>query len=212
MNGGEPETVGQVDPRGGRARSTPIISDRPGRRLILAGDFRDRPGGAGRALPRVAGRTRQQRAVAAQAPAPRPRRLLLIDRPGAVQADIRLRRVRHRPARPALVRHHRRQLRDGRRVPVPAERGAARGQGLHLRRTDELLAAAAAAARSRSRARSAPRWWSTRCSITRDLIDVEPTPVHRRGGERGGRLLHRRLARCGTPPPTGSPTRPPPRR
>ena len=43
MNGGEPETVGRVDQEARRRRSTPTISGRPGRPLILAGDFRTDP-------------------------------------------------------------------------------------------------------------------------------------------------------------------------
>jgi zinc protease len=87
MNGGEPETVGQVTPEAvsafhaehfGPTRST----------LILAGDFRTDPVALAE---RFLGswRNPEQRTVTAQTPAPRPRRTLLINRPGAVQADLR---------------------------------------------------------------------------------------------------------------------------
>ncbi len=87
MNGGEPDTVDQVTPEGvaafhadhfGPARST----------LILAGDFRADPVAL---VERCLGswRNPQQRVVAAQPPAPTTRRMRLIHRPGAVQADLR---------------------------------------------------------------------------------------------------------------------------
>jgi predicted Zn-dependent peptidase len=87
MNGGEPETVGRVDQESvaafhaaqfGPARAT----------LILAGDFPTDP------LPLVercfgGWSNPDQQAVMTQAPSPNTRRLILVDRPGAVQADIR---------------------------------------------------------------------------------------------------------------------------
>ena len=87
MNGGEPETVGRIDQEAvaafhaaqfGPARTT----------LILAGDFPMDP------LPLVercfgSWQNPGQQAVLTQAPAPNTRRLILVDRPGAVQADIR---------------------------------------------------------------------------------------------------------------------------
>jgi predicted Zn-dependent peptidase len=87
MNGGEPETVARLDQDSvaafhaaqfGPARAT----------LILAGDFPTDP------LPLVercfrSWQNPDQQAVPTQAPSPNSRRLILVDRPGAVQADIR---------------------------------------------------------------------------------------------------------------------------
>jgi zinc protease len=88
MNGGEPETVSQVTPEAvgafhhdhfGPAETT----------LILAGDFADDPVAvAERSL--GSWRNDDQRRVVAEEPAAGIRRLVLLDRPGAVQADVRL--------------------------------------------------------------------------------------------------------------------------
>ena len=87
MNGGEPETVSRVDreivagfhtDHFGPARAT----------LILAGDFPTDPVALAQECLGDWQNLGQQ-VVATQVPAPRTRRLLLVDRPGAVQADIR---------------------------------------------------------------------------------------------------------------------------
>ncbi|MDQ5855186.1 MAG: insulinase family protein, partial [Actinomycetota bacterium] len=87
MSGGEPETVSRVDreivagfhtDQFGPARAT----------LILAGDFVGDPTAV---AAECFGDWQNpgQQVVATEAPAPTARRLLLVDRPGAVQADIR---------------------------------------------------------------------------------------------------------------------------
>jgi zinc protease len=87
MNGGEPETVSQVTPDVVAA----FHHDRfgpAGATLVIAGDFADDPVAvAERCL--GSWRNEDQRRVVAEEPTPARRRTLLIDRPGAVQADIR---------------------------------------------------------------------------------------------------------------------------
>ena len=87
MNGGEPETVARVDAAAVAAfhatRFGPV-----GARLILAGDFPTDP------VPlaeRCFGDWQNpgQQTVPTQTPTPTDRRLILVDRPGAVQADVR---------------------------------------------------------------------------------------------------------------------------
>jgi zinc protease len=87
MNGGEPETVSRVDreivagfhaEQFGPARAT----------LIMAGDFATDPVALAQ---QCFGdwQNPSQQAVVTQAPAANSRRMLLVDRPGAVQADVR---------------------------------------------------------------------------------------------------------------------------
>jgi zinc protease len=87
MNGGEPETVSRVTPDVVAA----FHHDRfgpAGATLVVAGDFADDPVAvAERCL--GSWRNEDQRRVVAEEPTPARRGTLLIDRPGAVQADIR---------------------------------------------------------------------------------------------------------------------------
>lgn len=87
MNGGEPETVAAVTPEAVRAFHAEHFGP-AGTTLILAGEFRDDPVALAE---RCFGGWRNpgQRRVAAQVPGPGPKKLLLVDRPGAVQADVR---------------------------------------------------------------------------------------------------------------------------
>jgi zinc protease len=88
MNGGEPETVGQVTAEAVGAFHHDHFGP-AGATLILAGDFLDDPiAVAERCLGSWS--NDDQRRVPIEDPTPAPRRALLIDRPGAVQADVRL--------------------------------------------------------------------------------------------------------------------------
>jgi zinc protease len=88
MNGGEPETVGQVTPEAVGAFHRDHFGP-AGATLILAGDFLDDPiAVAERSLGSWS--NDDQRRVVIEDPTPAPRRAVLIDRPGAVQADVRL--------------------------------------------------------------------------------------------------------------------------
>jgi zinc protease len=88
MNGGEPETVRQVTPDAVGAFHHDHFGP-AGTTLILAGDFADDPVAvAERSL--GSWRNDDQRRVVAEDPAPGSRRMVLLDRPGAVQADVRL--------------------------------------------------------------------------------------------------------------------------
>ena len=88
MNGGEPETVSQVTP-GAVGDFHHEHFGPAGATLILAGDFADDPIAlAERAL--GSWRNDDQRRVDAEEPAAGIRRMVLVDRPGAVQADVRL--------------------------------------------------------------------------------------------------------------------------
>jgi predicted Zn-dependent peptidase len=88
MNGGEPETVSQVTPEAVGAFHHEHFGP-AGTTLILAGDFADDPVTvAERSL--GSWRNDDQRRVVAEEPAAGIRRLVLLDRPGAVQADVRL--------------------------------------------------------------------------------------------------------------------------
>ena len=88
MNGGEPETVRQVTPDAVSAFHHDHFGP-AGTTLILAGDFAEDPiAGAERSL--GSWRNNDQRRVVAEEPAAGIRRMVLIDRPGAVQADVRL--------------------------------------------------------------------------------------------------------------------------
>ena len=87
MSGGEPETVRQVTPEGVAAFHLDHFGP-VGATLILAGDFADDPiAVAERSL--GSWRNEEQRRVTIEEPTPGARRTLLIDRPGAVQADVR---------------------------------------------------------------------------------------------------------------------------
>jgi zinc protease len=87
MNGGEPETVSQVTPEAVGAFHHDHFGP-AGATLILAGDFVDDPVAvAERSLGSWS--NDDQRRIMIEDPTPGPRRTLLIDRPGAVQADIR---------------------------------------------------------------------------------------------------------------------------
>ena len=87
MNGGEPETVAQVTPPAVRDFYRSHIGP-AGTTLILAGDFASDPTElAERAF---GGWTNpDQRSVQYEPPTRAPRRALVVDRPGAVQADVR---------------------------------------------------------------------------------------------------------------------------
>jgi zinc protease len=88
MNGGEPETVSQVSREAVGAFHHDHFGP-AGTTLILAGDFADDPvAAAERSL--GSWRNDDQRRVVAEEPAAGIRRLVLLDRPGAVQADVRL--------------------------------------------------------------------------------------------------------------------------
>jgi zinc protease len=87
MNGGEPETVSQVTQDVVEAFHRDHFGP-SGATLVIAGDFAEDPVVvAERCL--GSWRNERQRRVAAEEPTPARPRALLIDRPGAVQADIR---------------------------------------------------------------------------------------------------------------------------
>jgi zinc protease len=87
MNGGEPETVSQVTQDVVEAFHRDHFGP-TGATLVIAGDFVEDPVDAAE---RCLGswRNEHQRRVVAEEPTPARPRALLIDRPGAVQADIR---------------------------------------------------------------------------------------------------------------------------
>jgi zinc protease len=88
MNGGEPETVSQVTPEAVGAFHHDHFGP-AGTMLILAGDFADDPVAmAERSL--GSWHNDDQRRVVAEESAAGIRRMVLLDRPGAVQADVRL--------------------------------------------------------------------------------------------------------------------------
>ena len=88
MNGGEPQTVSQVTPEAVGAFHHDHFGP-AGTTLILAGDFADDPIAlAERSL--GSWRNDDQRRVDAEEPVAGTRRMVLVDRPGAVQADVRL--------------------------------------------------------------------------------------------------------------------------
>jgi zinc protease len=88
MNGGEAATVAAVTPEAVREFHRRHYGP-AGATLILAGDFAEDPVALAEA--RLGGwRNDEQQRTAYQDPAPAPRQLLVIDRPGAVQADVRL--------------------------------------------------------------------------------------------------------------------------
>jgi predicted Zn-dependent peptidase len=87
MNGGEPQTVSRVTPDAVASFHRDHFGP-AGATLILAGDFVDDPVAvAERSLGSWS--NDDQRRIMIEEPTPGPRRALLIDRPGAVQADIR---------------------------------------------------------------------------------------------------------------------------
>ena len=88
MNGGEPETVSQVTGEAVRGFNHDHFGP-AGAVMIMAGDFQQDPQAlAERCL--GSWQNPSQARSSRQAPAPGPRRTVLIDRPGAVQADVRL--------------------------------------------------------------------------------------------------------------------------
>jgi zinc protease len=88
MSGGEPETVSQVTPEAVSAFHHDHFGP-AGTTLVLAGDFADDPVAvAERSL--GSWRNDDQLRVVAEEPAAGIRRMVLLDRPGAVQADVRL--------------------------------------------------------------------------------------------------------------------------
>ena len=87
MNGGEAETVAAVTPEAVRAFHRRHYGP-AGATLVLAGDFAEDPVAlAERHL--GSWRNDEQARTGYQDPAPAPRRLVVLDRPGAVQADVR---------------------------------------------------------------------------------------------------------------------------
>jgi zinc protease len=88
MNGGEPETVRRVTPEAVSAFHRDHFGP-TGATLILAGDFLDDPVAVAERSLGAWGNLDQQ-LIMLEEPTPAPRRTLLIDRPGAVQADIRI--------------------------------------------------------------------------------------------------------------------------
>jgi zinc protease len=87
MNGGEPETVSQVTPDAVSAFHRDHFGP-AGATLILAGNFAEDPITiAERCL--GSWTNNDQRRVMIEDPTPAPRRAVLIDKPGAVQADVR---------------------------------------------------------------------------------------------------------------------------
>ena len=87
-------------------------------------------------------------------------RVVIVDRPGAVQTQLLIGRDRRRPARPRVARAGARHVLPGRHPHLPPGPGAARGEGLHLRRA--RLRPGAALRRRTARAPrcspSAARW------------------------------------------------------
>jgi zinc protease len=88
MNGGEPDTVRQVSPEAVGSFHHDHFGP-AGTTLIMAGDFVDDPLTVAERCLGSWGNGDQRRVVAEE-PVPAPRRALLVDRPGAVQADVRL--------------------------------------------------------------------------------------------------------------------------
>jgi predicted Zn-dependent peptidase len=88
MHGGEPETVSNVTPTAVRRFHADFFGPR-GAKLVLAGDFASDPVALAEAYLGQWRRDEQLRVVHQQ-PSPTSRKLMLIDRPGAVQADVRL--------------------------------------------------------------------------------------------------------------------------
>ena len=87
MNGGEPQTVSQVTPDAVGAFHHDHFGP-AGASLVLAGDFAEDPiTVAERCL--GSWRNDDQQRVMIEDPTPGPRRAVLIDKPGAVQADVR---------------------------------------------------------------------------------------------------------------------------
>jgi zinc protease len=87
MNGGEPETVARVTPEAVRRFHAEHVGPR-GATLVLAGDFPADPVPLAEAY--LGSWTNDTAPVAHQQPVSAEPRTILIDRPGAVQADVRL--------------------------------------------------------------------------------------------------------------------------
>jgi predicted Zn-dependent peptidase len=88
MNGGEPDTVRQVTPEAVGSFHHDHFGP-AGTTLIMAGDFVDDPLTVAERCLGSWGNGDQRRVVPEE-PVPAPPRALLVDRPGAVQADVRL--------------------------------------------------------------------------------------------------------------------------
>ncbi|MBA3529855.1 MAG: insulinase family protein [Propionibacteriaceae bacterium] len=88
MNGGEPETVATITPEAVRRFHQDHYGPR-GATLVLAGDFTDDPVSLAESF-LGQWKNDNQSAAAHQPPTAADRRLVIVDRPGAVQADVRL--------------------------------------------------------------------------------------------------------------------------
>ncbi|CAA9336229.1 MAG: hypothetical protein AVDCRST_MAG61-3288 [uncultured Friedmanniella sp.] len=89
MNGGEPETVAAVTPEAVRDFHRSHYGP-AGATLVLAGDFGDQDPVALAETHLGGWRGEDQQRTPYQPPAPGSRRMVVVDRPGAVQADVRL--------------------------------------------------------------------------------------------------------------------------
>ena len=89
MNGGEPETVAAVTPEAVRAFHQSHYGP-AGATLVLAGDFGEADPVALAETHLGGWRNEDQERTPYQPPAPGSRKMLVVDRPGAVQADVRL--------------------------------------------------------------------------------------------------------------------------
>jgi zinc protease len=87
MNGGQPETVAKVSPEAVRQFHAEHFGPRDAT-LVLAGDFATDPVALAEAY--LGSWTNETAAVTHQPPIAAEPRMILIDRPGAVQADVRL--------------------------------------------------------------------------------------------------------------------------
>ena len=207
MNGGEPETVSQVTGEAVRGFNADHFGP-AGAVMIMAGDFQQDPQAlAERCL--GSWQNPSQARSSRQAPAPGPRRTVLIDRPGAVQADVRLGgfgidrldprwsdiSVASYAMGGAFLSRLNAVLREdkGYTYGVRMNFGPLRNGGSFAVqgsfRTEVVVDA---------------------LSLTRDLIDVADAPITTARSTRRSPSSPA-SPRSGTPPPTASPTRPPPR-
>ena len=209
MNGGEPETVGAVTADDVAAYHADRYGP-DGTSLIVAGDL------TGIDVVALAERTFGSWRNECQRRAPHtPVRTGPPDRPARRPTRCRAGRpaargVRGGPHRPTLGGPDGRRLRDGGRVPLPAQQGAAGGAGLHLRGAARLLPAPlgrlvrgpglvpdGGAGRRRPRGARAARRDDPAVRRRRRWPTRSPTTSARH--------------RCGSRPPTGWPIRPPAR-